>query len=46
MRDEVDVNLNPVTPPGDYPIVVGVMDGAGTPLEARVECGRVRVVGR
>ena len=46
MRDEVDVNLNPVTPPGEYPIVVGVMDSAGTPLAARVECGRVRVVGR
>jgi len=26
VRDEIDVNLNPVTPPGEYPIVVGVMD--------------------
>ena len=43
MRDEVDVNLNPVTPPGEYPIVVGLLDGAGQPLAGSVECGRVQV---
>ncbi|MFN8466381.1 MAG: glycosyltransferase family 39 protein [Caldilineaceae bacterium] len=43
MRDEVDVNLNPVTPPGTYPIVVGVMDGQGQETGKTVECGRVEV---
>ncbi|HHW89013.1 MAG TPA: hypothetical protein GX400_22715 [Chloroflexi bacterium] len=41
VRDEVDVNLNPVTPSGVYPIVVGLRDGAGVDVGARVECGRV-----
>jgi hypothetical protein len=44
VRDEVDVNLNPATPVGEYPMLIGVMDGAGEPLDGRVECGRVRVV--
>ena len=43
MRDEVDVNLNPVTPPGSYPIVVGLLDGAGNESGSTVECGRVEV---
>ena len=43
MRDEVDVNLNPVTPPGSYPIVVGLMDAQGQESGATVECGRVEV---
>jgi hypothetical protein len=43
VRDELDVNLNPVTPPGDYPIVIGVMDGSGQPLGTTVECGRVTI---
>jgi hypothetical protein len=46
MRDEVDVNLNPVTPPGEYPILVGLVDEQGQAAGERVECGRVRVVGR
>ncbi len=46
VRDEVDVNLNPVTPPGDYPILVGLRDEAGNDVGAKVECGRVRVVQR
>lgn len=41
VRDEVDVNLNPVTPPGDYPIVVGLRDAAGSDAGSKVECGRV-----
>jgi hypothetical protein len=44
VRDEVDVNLNPLTPAGEYPILVGVMDSAGQPLEPKVECGWVRVI--
>ena len=43
MRDEVDVNLNPVTPKGMYPIVVGVMDGQGQETGKTVECGKVQV---
>jgi len=44
VRDAVDVNLNPVTPPGDYPITVGMRDEAGHDVGGRVECGRVRIV--
>ena len=43
VRDEVDVNLNPVTPPGSYPIVVGLMDAAGVETGVTVECGRVEI---
>jgi 4-amino-4-deoxy-L-arabinose transferase-like glycosyltransferase len=45
MRDEVDINLNPLTPDNDYPILIGVMNGAGQPVGERVECGRVQVRG-
>ncbi len=44
VRDAVDVNLNPVTPPGAYPIVVGLRDEAGVDVGGKVECGRVRIV--
>jgi hypothetical protein len=44
VRDAVDVNLNPVTPPGDYPIMVGLRDEAGNDIGGKVECGRVRIV--
>ena len=43
VRDEVDVNLNPVTPAGEYPILVRLRDASGADLEQSVECGRVRV---
>ena len=43
MRDEVDVNLNPITPPGAYPIVVGVIDGQGQETGKAVECGNVQI---
>ena len=43
VRDEVDVNLNPVTPPGSYPIVVGLMDAQGVETGVTVECGRVEI---
>ena len=42
-RDEVDVNLNPVTPAGEYPIVVRLRDSQDQPLPATVECGRVLI---
>ena len=44
VRDEIDVNLNPITPAGDYPIIVGLLDGAGQPVGGKAECGRVNVV--
>ncbi len=43
MRDEIDINLNPVTPSGDYPVMVGVADAAGLPAGQAVSCGNVRV---
>jgi hypothetical protein len=46
VRDEVDVNLNPVTPVGEYPIVVGVRDASGADVGGKVECGRVRIIAR
>jgi hypothetical protein len=45
VRDEVDVNLNPATPQGEYPILTGLMDSTGQPMDRRVECGRVRITG-
>ena len=41
VRDAVDVNLNPLTPPGTYPIIVGLRDAAGADVGGKVECGRV-----
>ena len=43
VRDEVDINLNPVTPNGEYPVMIGVMDGKGQPVGDKVECGRVTI---
>ncbi|MFN8489051.1 MAG: glycosyltransferase family 39 protein [Caldilineaceae bacterium] len=43
VRDEVDINLNPVTPNGEYPVVIGVMDGKGQSVGDKVECGRVTI---
>ncbi len=42
VRDEIDVNLNPLTPANEYPIVVGVRDSADQPAGATAECGRVK----
>jgi hypothetical protein len=44
VREEIDVNLNPVTPAGEYPVVVGLRDAAGNETGVKTECGRVRVV--
>jgi 4-amino-4-deoxy-L-arabinose transferase-like glycosyltransferase len=48
VRDELDINLNPLTPPGVYPVVVGAAGtsgGAGQPGAAAgaVECGHVTI---
>lgn len=42
-RDEIDINLNPVTPNGEYPILIGVANGKGEAVGAKVECGKVKV---
>ena len=44
VRQEVDVNLNPITPPGEYRILVGLADAAGQPVGSEVVCGAVQVV--
>jgi hypothetical protein len=43
VRDEVDINLNPVTPAREYPVMIGVMDGAGQPTGQQSACGQVRI---
>lgn len=43
VRDEVDINLNPVTPAREFPVMIGVMDGAGRPTGQQTACGQVRV---
>jgi len=43
VRQETDVNLNPITPPGQYRIVVGLAGADGQPLAPEVSCGEVVV---
>ncbi|MFN8444599.1 MAG: glycosyltransferase family 39 protein [Caldilineaceae bacterium] len=43
VRDEIDVNLNPVTPANQYPIVVGVKNAADQSIGEKVECGKVQI---
>jgi len=43
VRQEADVNLNPITPPGQYRIVIGLADAGGNPLTPEVSCGDVVV---
>jgi uncharacterized membrane protein len=44
VREEVDVNLNPLTPAGYYRIVVGLLDPSGGPLGGEFSCAEVQVV--
>ncbi len=52
VRDEQDVNLNPLAPPGRYRIIVGLVDGAGQQIAAsgadtiaaQAVCGEVEIV--
>ena len=37
MSDESDINLNPITPDGEYPVLIGVMDGMDEPVGGRVK---------
>ncbi|MCX6048491.1 MAG: glycosyltransferase family 39 protein [Chloroflexi bacterium] len=43
VRDELDINLNPVTPDGLYPIMIGVMNGKGESVGNKVACGQVKI---
>jgi hypothetical protein len=43
VRDEADINLNPVTPAGSYPVVMGLADANGQPIGDSVECGQVEI---
>ncbi len=38
LRDEADINLNPLTPPGDYPVLVSVADSPNV-----LSCGSVAI---
>jgi hypothetical protein len=41
VRDEIDINLNPLTPAAAYPVVIGVVDAEGRPVGETAECGTV-----
>ncbi|MCC6458492.1 MAG: glycosyltransferase family 39 protein [Caldilineaceae bacterium] len=43
VRDELDINLNPLTPAATYPVVIGVADALGQPIGETVECGQVTI---
>ncbi|MEZ4830468.1 MAG: glycosyltransferase family 39 protein [Caldilineaceae bacterium] len=40
-RDEADINLNPSTPPGRYPVYISVQDADGVTSRERILCGVV-----
>jgi hypothetical protein len=43
VRDEADINLNPLTPAGAYPVVIGLAGANGQPVGKSVECGQVEI---
>jgi hypothetical protein len=43
VRDEADINLNPLTPPGTYPIMIGLVDPQGKETKEPVQCGSVKI---
>jgi len=43
IREDIDVNLNPITPPGAYKIVVSLTDREGQQAGPEVICGEVHV---
>ena len=43
VREETDINLNPLAPPGNYPVVIGLVDAAGQSVGETVECGSVEI---
>lgn len=44
LRHEVDVNMNPETPPGEFEVTVALVAPDGGTVGETVVCGRVRVV--
>lgn len=44
VRDDYDVNLNPLTPAGDYRVEVQLHSPDGIALEPAISCGKVTVV--
>lgn len=42
-RDELDINLNPLTPAGLYPVIIGVADANGVSLGKTTSCGEVLI---
>ncbi|MCD6290297.1 MAG: glycosyltransferase family 39 protein [Anaerolineae bacterium] len=46
LRDEHDINLNPITPPGEYRVVVALTGPDGQLAGNEVTCGTVQVVRR
>jgi hypothetical protein len=43
VREETDINLNPLTPARDYPVIISLLDSAGQPAGENVECGTVKI---
>ena len=43
VREELDINLNPLTPPGVYPVVVGLRDPETGAVSPTVTCGDVEI---
>lgn len=44
VREEVDINLNPLTPPGQYPVMIGISaPNASDPGSEMVACGEVAI---
>ncbi len=44
VRAEIDINVNPVTPAGRYPVWISLMSSSGHILEARSLCGEVEIL--
>ncbi|MCS7221619.1 MAG: glycosyltransferase family 39 protein [Anaerolineae bacterium] len=45
IRDEHDINLNPLTPPGVYRVQIAVVGADDQPLGQEVSCGAVEITG-
>jgi hypothetical protein len=43
VRDEADINLNPLTPAASYPVMIGLIDSSGQAIGNAVECGTVDI---
>ncbi len=43
VREEIDINLNPVTPPGIYPVYIGLTAPDGSDVSAPVMCAEVEI---